>query len=160
MSQNLREFVNPLLKFWQKRDQEGADLAIFYSSAGALVIDTRTALTKIYQLTTEHASLMLYCDTIRGLSSIESYSTTRESNIRHRSINDALWDGALQQLSQASFSITLIADCKDTQSNTQRLETLIEFGLIAKEGQRVLSLAIGRDDGILESCLTNLGQSH
>ena len=160
VSQNLREFVNPLLKFWQKRDQEGADLAIFYSSAGALVIDTRTALTKLYQLTTEHASLMLYCDTIRGLSSIESYSTTRESNVRHRSINEDLWDGALKQLSQASFSITLIADCKDTQSNTQRLETLIEFGLIAKEGQRVLSLAIGRDDGILESCLTNLGQSH
>ena len=160
VSQNLNEFVNPLLKFWQKRDDEGADLAIFYSNSGALVIDTRTALTKIYQLATEHATLMLYCDSIRGLSSIESYSTTRESNVRHRSIEKNLWDRALKQLSKSSFPITLIADSKDKQCNSHRLEKLIGFGLIAREGQRVLSLAIEREDGILKSCLANLGQSH
>ncbi len=158
VSSNLKQFVNPLLKFWQARDSANADLAIFYSDSGALVIDTRTALTKIICLTIEYALLMVYCDTIRSLSSIESNAFQKGDDREGRWIRKTLWDRTYDQLDQSGFPIKHVSDQMNMSSDRQRLEQLIELGLIVREGQGVLSLAIEREDDILKSCIATISQ--
>ncbi|MBJ80246.1 MAG: hypothetical protein CMH60_02915 [Myxococcales bacterium] len=147
----IEEALNPLLKKWIERDNQAADLALFRHEKQGIVLDTRLDAPRLILL--DELSLALLdraCEIVGSKTLHKSFTTNEESPAE---LHEEL-EIAAQTF--AHIGVPVYGIERADKSYEVYLNYLLDHALIMQEGEKFLSLVIGRSPQTLQRILEGL----